>query len=213
MTMIGAVGRELLDVLNRWGGPRELEAPLDPAEPRARHYILAGVVSDSFAYGPSILEIGCGPGATYGLLRRLRPSYRGVDRSRDAVARCRERFGDDSGAAFEVGTLERVEPGSAFDVIILNGVLDSLPLGEIRPALERAISMLQGTRSQLIVASAQTPRASLVWAGSIFMPMATHRVSVTTRGARGSSGWTIRAYTNLRGDRAGTAVHRDSAPS
>jgi 2-polyprenyl-3-methyl-5-hydroxy-6-metoxy-1,4-benzoquinol methylase len=77
--------------------------------------------------GPSVLDVGCGSGRLFGLLRSARISrYVGVDLSAEALAQI-DRAGAENLASFrleahDAGTWEP-QAGERFDVIVLNEVL------------------------------------------------------------------------------------------
>lgn len=79
-------------------------------------------------------DIGCGPGNSTEVLRERYPEAEivGIDSSPDMVAAARKRL---PGVAFEVAEIERW-PGSGFDVILANAVIQWIPDHEaLLPAL------------------------------------------------------------------------------
>ena len=206
-TALDVVVREIEDACNeylssaaeRWDyiyarGSGEM---LDGAT-RARHYVIAGLVADLAGHAPRVLDVGCGFGTTYRLLRRLEPIYEGLDLSRRAVQRCRDRFGDEPFCSFEVGDLERHAPSGTFDVIVLNEVLRRFPLLRARAVVDKAIAHLSGPRAVLVISLGHPLEGPLLWAACrAVLPEPLHRISVRGSAPFGDR-WTVNAYTNLK---------------
>ncbi|MFT3769124.1 MAG: class I SAM-dependent methyltransferase [Minicystis sp.] len=173
---------------------------LDGATQRARHYVVAGLVADVCGHAPRVLDVGCGFGTTYRLLRRLAPVYTGIDLSSRAVQRCRDRFGDDPFCTFEVAAFERYEPRGTFDAIILSEVLQYFPLRKARAVIDKAVAHLSGPRGVLVIALSNPLKAPLLWAACrAALPDPLQRISVNTRAIPLTGDrWTVKAYTCLK---------------
>jgi SAM-dependent methyltransferase len=171
---------------------------LDGSGQRARHYVIAGIVADACGPAPAVLDVGCGFGTTYELLRLRSPCYVGIDLSRRAIERCREHFGGDRGASFEVAAFERYEPGRTFDAVILNEVLQYFPLRRRREVVERAIAHLAGPHGVLVVSLSGLGKSLALWAGLRWLPRPSQRISIQSRPVALLGGrWVVKAYTDL----------------
>jgi len=171
---------------------------LDGAGQRARHYVIAGMIADASFDAPAVLDVGCGLGTTYGLLRPRAPRYVGIDLSRRAIDRCRARYAGDPGCSFEVAAFERYAPGRRFDAVVLNEVLQYFPLGRQREIVDKAISHLAGPRGLLVISLAGFGKPTLLWAQLRRLPPPLQRVTtkscpIAVLGGR----WVVKAYRDL----------------
>jgi len=97
----------------------------------------------------SVLDVGCGAGATYGLLRKLCaragravPRYTGLDFSRSHIFRARSNY---PAAHFVWGSAAAMTwPSGAFDVAVANSVLNFIPPDAQRSALQRLLDAAHG---------------------------------------------------------------------
>jgi peptidoglycan/xylan/chitin deacetylase (PgdA/CDA1 family) len=95
--------------------------------------------------GASVLDMGCGHGRLYELLRECRPArYLGVDVSEEAIRQAR-RF-EEATVSFETGDFETWLPSTDFDVIVFNECLSyaTRPLDVLRRFAAR---LTQGGRT------------------------------------------------------------------
>jgi SAM-dependent methyltransferase len=113
-------------------------------------------------YRARILDVGCGAGATYGLLRRLcarldrpLPLYTGLDHSRSHIFRARSLYPE---AHFVWGSAACMAwPRGAFDVAVANSVLNFIP---VAPQLETLRRLLEAAEGRVLTAlTALDPRA------------------------------------------------------
>src|SRR5262249_30040750 len=110
-TWCGVLARELRNVQNKYiendaqnwgrGHPRHCIDKLESFEERARHYLIVGALRDLLPDSASILDVGCGCGTTYRMLRD-RGAYRGIDLSAEAIDACVKAF-PESAANFGIG--------------------------------------------------------------------------------------------------------------
>jgi SAM-dependent methyltransferase len=103
----------------------------------------------------SVLDVGCGTGVMFELIRERRPDldYLGIDVTAQFVAAARERFPADA-RRFREGSLYELDrvPG-AFDAVLCRHILDHLP--DYAPAVQR---MYARARRKLIVVFYLPPR-------------------------------------------------------
>ena len=103
----------------------------------------------------SVLDVGCGTGVMFELIRERRPDldYVGIDVTAQFVAAARERFPADA-ARFREGSLYELDrlPGE-FDAVLSRHVLEHLP--DYAPAVQR---MYARARRKLIVVFYLPPR-------------------------------------------------------
>lgn len=103
----------------------------------------------------SVLDVGCGTGVMFELIRERRPDldYLGIDVTAQFVAAARERFPADA-ARFREGSLYALDrlPG-VFDAVLCRHVLEHLP--DFVPAVER---MYARARRKLIIVFYLPPR-------------------------------------------------------
>ena len=70
---------------------------------------------------PAILDVGCGEGTLLEHLAGREGAYRGFDVSAAAIARARERHGEED--RFTVTSVEAFETDEQFDVVVFNAIL------------------------------------------------------------------------------------------
>jgi SAM-dependent methyltransferase len=103
----------------------------------------------------SVLDVGCGTGVMFELIRERRPDldYLGIDVTAQFVAAARERFPADA-ARFREGSLYELDrlPG-LFDAVLCRHILEHLP--DFVPAVER---MYGCARRKLIIVFYLPPR-------------------------------------------------------
>jgi SAM-dependent methyltransferase len=103
----------------------------------------------------SVLDVGCGTGVMFELIRERRPDldYLGIDVTAQFVAAARERFPADA-ARFREGSLYALDrlPG-VFDAVLCRHILEHLP--DFVPAVER---MYARARRKLIIVFYLPPR-------------------------------------------------------
>lgn len=160
-----AFGRYVEGALERWDHvhARGFDDARGAAALRGKHYVIAGLVADVAGRAPRVLEVGCGFGTTYRLLRKIGPTYVGIDASSRAVRRCRARWGDDPACVFDVATFDRCEIDGPFDVIILDEALQGFSLSLARSYVEKAIALLSGPRATLVIAVSTPIHGRLFW--------------------------------------------------
>lgn len=209
-TLRDVVGRELASAWNeyvtraaeRWDHiyARGFRETVGGAAQRARHYVIAGLVADLAGHAPRVLDVGCGFGTNYRLLRRLEPTYAGLDPSARAVRRCADRFGDEPFCSFEVADFEHHALRGAFDVIILNELFEQFPARSARAVVDKAIAHLSGPSGVLVISFANPLHAPLLWAACRdVLPEPLHRISVKgSPFALLGDRWSVHAYTSLK---------------
>jgi 2-polyprenyl-3-methyl-5-hydroxy-6-metoxy-1,4-benzoquinol methylase len=176
------------DALYRGDYTRKLES----SDQRGRHYIVAGIIRDLVPPGGRVLDAGCGCGTTFGMLRGLGYSYRGIDVSEEAIDRCRKTFGTDTDASFERADIAQYEDGERYDVVVLNEVLYYFPAAEARKLVERFTTLLAKPQGMLVVSMSQTWKAQRIWrlCSALTAPSRT----VALRGTTLGSAWKVRIY-------------------
>lgn len=93
---------------------------LDSAAQLGHYALIAGYVGHFFATPPSIVDVGCGHGRLYELLRRTPyRRYVGLDISPEAIRQATAAFARDD-TRFEVASFEAWRPDEPFDVVIFN---------------------------------------------------------------------------------------------
>ena len=103
----------------------------------------------------SVLDVGCGTGVMFELIRERRPDveYHGIDVTAQFVAAARERFPDDA-ARFREGSLYDLDRLSGeFDAVLCRHILEHLP--DYAPAVQR---MYARARRKLILVFYLPPR-------------------------------------------------------
>jgi cyclopropane fatty-acyl-phospholipid synthase-like methyltransferase len=106
------------------------------------HRLLAALITEGRT-GVDVLEIGCGEGAFWSMLRgRPDVGYHGVDFSKVAIERARKRFAPDAQRAlFEVGDGQRYSDGRKYDAIVFPEVIEYL--GDIPSLLDHYAASLK----------------------------------------------------------------------
>lgn len=163
---------------------------LGSVDQRPRHYAITGLVADRFSKGSRVLDVGCGHGALWELLRATPASYLGLDLSAEAVERCRKQFGWNTHCRFEQGSFEDFATEERFEVVVLNEVLYYFPLAQAESVVDKALGLLR-PGGMLIVSMNNNPKAALVWS-----KLAALRAEQSLRVSNVKTGscWTINVY-------------------
>jgi len=84
--------------------------------------------------GQQVLDVGCGNGRLYDLLKDKKVNYVGVDNSEEMIKHARERFEDQkTGCIFEVGNILKLNyPAESFDAVFAIAVLHHIPSKKLR---------------------------------------------------------------------------------
>lgn len=156
-----------------------------------RHYMIAGIVRDRFPMGADALDIGCGFGVLYPLLKPQSSAYRGIDLAGSVIQECRKTFQDDPRCRFDACAYEDFQADRRYDVVILNEVIYYFRFNALEPAFRRALNLLKDEGSLLIVSLGNNPKAAwtrhrLSW---LARPAASYRVANESGGD-----WTINVY-------------------
>jgi 2-polyprenyl-3-methyl-5-hydroxy-6-metoxy-1,4-benzoquinol methylase len=112
---------------------------------------------------PSILDVGCGVGTVYGLIKHLEPNYKGLDLSDSAIAHCKRSFGRAQGLSWEVAPFEDFSSVQPYDVVILNEVLYYFRLSQILGIVKKSLSLVKKGTGTLIISMSGSPKSILVW--------------------------------------------------
>lgn len=160
---------------------------------RPRHYAIHGLVRDHCAPDPMVLEVGCGEGLLYGMLRGHIGHYAGVDSSEGAIAAAHQRYGGDPCARFVARSFEEYKTTERFDVVILNeSQLYYFQWRRIAHALGKARGLLRDGEGLIVVSMNRTLKARLVW-------YLLHRelppaLSMGVQNMMPGGSWTVHAY-------------------
>ncbi len=96
---------------------------------------------EKYAQNGSILDLGCGPGNTASeLAETAYQSYVGVDISEAALAKARRRTEENGRTGknrFEQSDFLSYAPAQRFDVILFREAMYHIPVGKIRPILDK----------------------------------------------------------------------------
>jgi SAM-dependent methyltransferase len=102
---------------------------------------------ERYARNGSILDLGCGPGNTANELSTdAYGSYTGVDISEEALTKARRRSEECGRAArnlFALGDFLTYLPAQQFDVILFRESMYHVPVGKIKPMLDRYSGFLK----------------------------------------------------------------------
>jgi SAM-dependent methyltransferase len=102
---------------------------------------------EKYSHDGSILDLGCGPGNTANeLATSAYRSYVGVDISAAALEKASKRTeknGRGSKNSFELSDIINYVPKEQFDVILFRESLYHVPMGKIKPVLERYSQFLR----------------------------------------------------------------------
>lgn len=165
---------------------------LESAAQKPRHYVIAGAVADRFPQGAArVLDVGCGYGTLYPLLRGRIAAYDGLDLSDEAVRKCRRTFADDDRCRFVQASFEEFAPRERYDVIVLNEVLYYFPSREAWAILRKAAS-LAADGGVVIVSMNRNWKATFIWralAGFVRPEQSLQATNLET-----GSYWTINVY-------------------
>lgn len=173
---------------------RDYAAKLDSPDQQARNHLISGIIADVAELHPSILDVGCGVGTVYRLIQHHDVDYKGIDISQIAIAHCDRDFGTQKGRNFEVAEFENFESKSAFEVIVFNEVLYYFRLSQVRPVIKKAVSLLRGRNSLLVISMSNNPKAQVIWFLCRFLRKPLQSISV--RSKQGNS-WTVKSYAPL----------------
>jgi len=113
--------------------------------------------------GIRVLDVGCGFGTLYSLIKQSGCAYTGIDISTTAVERCREIFRDDPQCRFAVMPFEEIPPESKYRVVVLNEVLYYFPLTKIKEVITHAFRFFDTKDGILIVSMNKNFKAKLIW--------------------------------------------------
>ena len=181
-----------------WDGVyrRNYAEKLNSTAQRARNHLISGMIADVSEEHSRILDVGCGVGTIYRLIRHHVVDYKGIDMSQIAIAQCARTFGTQPGVSFEVAQFENFESAPTFDVIVFNEVLYYFQLRHIRRAVRKAISLLKDEKSLLIISMSDNPKAKLIWflCRDLLKPIQTIDVKTDRRNR-----WTVKAFAPLQG--------------
>lgn len=164
---------------------------LRSTDERPRHYMISGIVRDRFPTGAGVLDVGCGYGTLFPLLKPQSASYRGIDLAGAAVQECRKTFKDDPGCRFDACAFEDFQADAGFDVVVLNEVLYYFHFSAMDRAFRRALSLLKDEGSVLIVSLGSNPKAA--WTRRRLAGLARPAASYLVTNDRGGA-WTINIY-------------------
>lgn len=102
---------------------------------------------ERYTHNGSILDLGCGPGNTANeLAANAYGTYTGVDISEAALAKANSRtaeMGRSHKNQFVQGDFIKYEPSQQFDVILFRESMYHVPLGKVRPTLDRYAGYLK----------------------------------------------------------------------
>jgi len=102
---------------------------------------------EKYSLGGTILDLGCGPGNTANeLAATVYRTYVGVDISAAALAKASKRSGENGRSeknSFELSDIISYVPKEPFDVILFRESLYHVPMGKIKPVLERYAQFLK----------------------------------------------------------------------
>lgn len=159
---------------------------------KPRHYAIAGIIRDRFPGGADILDLGCGYGTIYPLIKPEAATYVGVDLAESVIEECRTIFKNESRCRFEACDFETYNPDRKFDVVLLNEVFYFLPLKAVPGAFSRVQRFLKDDKSILVISMANNPKTT--WTrrrlARCAAPIQSHCVS----NERTAGCWTIDTY-------------------
>ena len=169
---------------------------LDCADQRARHYVIAGMITDMRPAVRSILDIGCGTGTTYSFLHHLGIEYHGIDISQNAIKQARETFGTSCDHQFDVCDVKSFVTQKKYDVVFLTEVLYYLPVSEIEAELARATSLLRNEQSQIIISMSENAKAKVLWKMCDTLSEPIHNIALQSDLV--GSKWRVKGYEPLK---------------
>lgn len=171
---------------------------LNAPSQRGRHYAIAGIVADRHPDGRArVLDVGCGLGTLYPLLKGRVRTYLGLDLSEAVIKRCRSAFADDPNCTFTSGAFDDFAPRETFDVVVLNEVLYYFPVSRAVEVFQKAISHA-GNDGFVIVSMNRSWKGSLIRArlNAISPPVQSLRITNLQTG----SFWTVEVYCRAKGE-------------
>lgn len=116
-------------IIQNWHDPRNTDK-----QPNDYHKMLIDKVPDLIV-GGSVLDVGCGLGHLYGLLKDKVREYLGIDTSRDMLKKAKTYFSGKK-TIFKYGDILNLDKIPAFDTVVAIGVLLHLPQNKVNEALK-----------------------------------------------------------------------------
>lgn len=171
---------------------------LDSLSQRGRHYAIAGIVVDRHPdERVRVLDVGCGLGTLYPLLKGRVHSYSGLDLSEEVIKRCRSAFGDDPNCTFTSGAFEDFAPRETFDVVVLNEVLYYFPVSRAVEVFQKALSHA-GDDGFVVISMNRSWKGRLIRTrlNAISPPFQSLRITNLQTG----SFWTVEVYSHTKGE-------------
>ncbi|MEW5883933.1 MAG: class I SAM-dependent methyltransferase [Armatimonadota bacterium] len=171
---------------------------LNSPSQRGRHYAIAGIVADRHPDGGArVLDVGCGLGTLYPLLKGRVCSYSGLDLSEEVIKRCRSAFADDPNCTFASGAFEDFPAQEPFDVVVLNEVLYYFPVSRAVEVFQKALSHA-GDDGFVVVSMNRSWKGRLIRArlNAISPPVQSLRITNLQTG----SYWTVEVYSRAKGE-------------
>lgn len=195
--------REIRNIFNKliynsrsnWEGMYEsgLWNVLDSENEKKRHFVIADVIRRQFPQGARVLDVGCGLGTLYGILKGpVRYRYVGLDLSESAVRQAADKFKGDDACEFVQADFEAYRSSEPFDTVVFNEVLYYFPVSHFHSVLSQGYDLLGGKDPRLIVSMTGNPKARWLWKkmARIAKPLEEHKVSVPGT----VTVWTVRSY-------------------
>jgi SAM-dependent methyltransferase len=152
---------------------------LDSAAEIAHYMVIVGYVQQ-FCHNPTVLDVGCGHGRLFQLLRRYPyRSYLGIDHSAESLRQARPFEGKD--VRFELTDFSRFIPAERFDAIVFN---ESIYYAR-RPAdvLHRYVSALTKD-GVMIVSMCENRWQKAIWNTLESVAETVHSTAVTSENDR-----------------------------
>lgn len=159
---------------------------------KPRHYAIAGIIRDRFPGGADILDLGCGYGTLYPLIKTEAATYVGVDLAESVIEECRTIFKNENRCRFETCALESYSSDRKFDVVILNEVIYLIPFKAMSGTFSQVRKFLKDDKSILVVSMAKNPKSA--WTRRRLSQLATPIQSHCVSNERTAGRWTIDTY-------------------
>lgn len=169
---------------------------LNEPSQRGRHYAIAGVVADRHPDGGArVLDVGCGLGTLYPLLKGRVRSYSGLDLSEEVIKRCRLAFADDPTCSFTSGAFEDFAARETFDVVVLNEVLYYFRVSRAVEVFQKALSHA-GDDGFVVISMNRSWKGRLIRTrlNAISPPVQSLRITNLQTG----SFWTVEVYSRAK---------------